>query len=87
MAVNRISHNIMSHQSGETEPLDLKTLEGNASAPESSSPAHGSQDDKASDIKRSITGYRWLLVCLATFSANLLYGKMLICLPAANEYI
>ncbi|EED13368.1 conserved hypothetical protein [Talaromyces stipitatus ATCC 10500] len=26
------------------------------------------------EVKRSVTGFRWLLVCIAIFSANLLYG-------------
>lgn len=38
-----------------------------------SMPGIPSQDD-LSEPTRSVTGLRWLLVCLAIFSCNLLYG-------------
>lgn len=80
MAEHRTPNLSMSHQAGDSELFDLDTLNGNASPPQRSSSAHGRQVDKANDAKRTITGFRWLLVCLATFSANLLYGRRLICL-------
>jgi len=32
------------------------------------------QDRAANEQRREVTGFRWLLVCVAIFSANLLYG-------------
>jgi hypothetical protein len=34
----------------------------------------GTGSDKGSPTTETITGFRWFLICLATFSANVLYG-------------
>ena len=59
-----------------------KTVADDGSSPASRSPETRSMNDgiPLSDVnrvvesKRQITGFRWLLVCLAIFSGNILYG-------------
>ncbi|KAK9312634.1 major facilitator superfamily domain-containing protein [Lipomyces starkeyi] len=54
--------------------LPDQTLESNTPANSTDASDPPNTSIKESAPKRTIVGFRWFLVCLATFSANLLYG-------------
>lgn len=63
--------------------LDLEKLPGAATSPDSNaSPESGStmgeiqlsRSHEETETRRQVTGLRWILVCVAIFSGNILYG-------------
>ncbi|CAL8584872.1 hypothetical protein XPA_010455 [Xanthoria parietina] len=63
--------------------LDLEKLPGESSSPENNaSPETGSTMEEIqlspsheeTEHQRPVTGFRWILVCVAIFSGNILYG-------------
>ena len=61
---------------------EVEKVHGNNCSPESGSPEIRSSReevqlsivDEEAEPQRQVTGFRWLLVCLAIFSGNILYG-------------
>ena len=61
---------------------DVEKVPGDDGSPESGSPEIRSSRehvqpsivDEEAEPQRQVTGFRWLLVCLAIFSGNILYG-------------
>ena len=67
------SHNA-SRLSISDKPAHNRSPEDPTVAVEDEKPATALTDDHVLPQTRSITGFKWILVCVAIFSANLLYG-------------
>ncbi|KAJ0107293.1 hypothetical protein J7T55_015758 [Diaporthe amygdali] len=80
LSLNEKSNHVEKND-GQTDP-ERSTTEADSVSPgtfeNGNNPESGLHDGPASpplsEPKRSITGIRWLLVCVAIFSANILYG-------------
>ena len=71
------------YNNGADTGIDLEKLPGQSTSPDNNTtPETGSTMDEVhlspshedSEPRRKVTGFRWILVCVAIFSGNILYG-------------